>query len=577
MSVIHLLRTLLFAVSFYGYLQYLSKKIKPELAVGVIFSFWGSVMFLAGTINFPPFNLQYACLALFAAGIGLATLSLKDVVGSVKRILTPGMVFFAVFCIFLFVVLYGSIFTYQDNYTHWAVVSRILLREDRFSLPTDTNVWFPSYPLGSSAFIYYVCKIIGGDSEWLQMFSQALLMAGTTVSVFAFARNIKGYILSAVTVIMLISCNIEITELLVDTLLPAVGVGAAALCIYYKDQLKDKILYLIPYGIFLASIKNSGLFFIVAVVVYALFYIDKHYKSLLKLAATAAAPFVAVYIWQYRVKTIFSDGLTTKHSMSLENFKQVFGDKTTDDVVTIVSKFFGEVFSFNNDFLITLAFIVIFVAVCRFVLKVNCADTTSSFIFAVLSYIGYQIGNLGMYLFTMPLVEALELASYPRYHKSILLFVAAIVCIGVLSLRYEDSRAMRKNIVQLCCCAVCAVTIWFSLTPYIGTYKPQQLSPEQDRVKMHRLIEDYDIPLKATYIIVLDDDYGKQMSFRHMARYVLDSEDVKARYLSDLKEQEHLFNEYEYLIIFHETEPVVQYITETFGENTPQVINLFNR
>jgi len=89
------------------------------------------------------------------------------------------------------------------------------------------------------------------------------------------------------------------------------------------------------------------------------------------------------------------------------------------------------------------------------------------------------------------------------------------------------------------------------------------------------LMERYDIPPKAGYVIILDDDYGKQMSFRHMARFTLDSEDVKARYLADLKEEEHLLNEYEYLIVFHQSDAVMEYVSEKFGKDIPQVINLF--
>lgn len=57
MSVKHIvtiIRLLALLFSFYGYIQFISKKIKLEFVIAVIFSGIGSVMFLAGILNILP-------------------------------------------------------------------------------------------------------------------------------------------------------------------------------------------------------------------------------------------------------------------------------------------------------------------------------------------------------------------------------------------------------------------------------------------------------------------------------------------------------------------------------------------
>ena len=568
MSVSLLLRTAMLAVSIYGYLQFMTKKIKAELAPGLLFCFFGSVMFFAGIANAPFFNLTVAAWGLCGLGLVLAAVSLADIKGALKRVVTPGTVFFVVLCCVFLVVLKGSIFTYQDNFTHWAAVSRILIAENRFTLPTDTNVWFPSYPLGSTAFVYFICKIIGGNSEWLQMLAQAVLMAGCAVGVFAFAHNIKSCIMSAVAVVVLLCCNIEFTELLVDTLLPVVAVGGISFCLYYKDKLGDKLLYIVPYCAFLMSIKNSGVFFVAVFVIFALVYMQKNKATFARWVVLTASPAVTLLLWQNHVKATFTDGLTTKHSMSIDNFRQVFNGKTAEDVKNITVSFGKEVFSLNNPFVWLVIFAIILVVADRLVFKQKNSFANCCVAAALLSYIAYQAGNLGMYLFTMPLDEAVVLACYERYHKSILIFVAAIICIAVI--KQDNSHGTN----QLFASALCTVALCLCLQPSPAMYLPQNLPEDFDRVKLMRLVEEYNIPSGAGYVIVLDDDYGLQMSFRHMARFTLNSEDVKARYLSDLKESEHLLNEYEYFIIFHQTDAVMEYVTGLYGQDVPQVINL---
>lgn len=46
------------------------------------------------------------------------------------------------------------------------------------------------------------------------------------------------------------------------TLLPLIALGGVSVCIYYKNELYKMDFMLIPFTIFLISIKNSGIFFV---------------------------------------------------------------------------------------------------------------------------------------------------------------------------------------------------------------------------------------------------------------------------------------------------------------------------
>lgn len=68
-----IVRLLLLAISVCGYLRYLATRVRPEFAVGVLFSSIGSVMFFAGIFHI----LRETVWIVFAGGIWLAVQSVK--------------------------------------------------------------------------------------------------------------------------------------------------------------------------------------------------------------------------------------------------------------------------------------------------------------------------------------------------------------------------------------------------------------------------------------------------------------------------------------------------------------------
>lgn len=166
-----LIRLLLLALSCCGYLQYLKKYVKAELAIGLLFSTIGSVLFLVGILNL----LKETALLIWLGGLILLLCSLRRK-ESLAGILTFGTIFFVVGCLFFLCLFPGSRVQHHDSYIHWALVAKIIIQQGRFPVGTDANVLFSSYPVGSACFLLYITQALGLTSEWVLMTAQAALM-----------------------------------------------------------------------------------------------------------------------------------------------------------------------------------------------------------------------------------------------------------------------------------------------------------------------------------------------------------------------------------------------------------------
>lgn len=572
MPIEKLIRLILLCLSLSGYIWLLSSKIKTEFAIGFTFSSIGSIMLLAGIANILPLATN-----IIVAG-GLVCLIVCIILKMpLRAIITPGSVFFLLLMCFFAYILYGSVFVEIDNFTHWAFVSKILITNDRFPIAADPNVWFKSYPLGSASFIYFFCEFCKADSEWFQMLVQAAMMSGMACSLFAFAKNTKGYILSAVSAVLLLCGNVGFNELYVDTLLALVSFGGIAFCLYYRNELSSKIWFVIPYLTMLMSIKNSGLFFAAAIIIYVFFITVKEKKGLkeyLKLSVVSISPFTLLALWRHHVKVTFPDGFLSKHSMSPENFEQVFSNKTSEDLSIMFESLKSELLSFSNPFIYVLIFILVIFAANKYLLKKRDYFFTQSAVHACLIYLFYQLGLLGMYLFTMPASEARYLDGYPRYNDTVLIVICGILCCAVISSDLISTKIPYKKTTTLFVYAATIIMLYGGVTPITSFYSKQHLDPNHNRAITASLIQEYNIPMNSGYIIIVDDsfDAGKKDAYFYMVKYIFGN-NAKLRYLKDVKADESMFEKYPYVIMFHQTQPIIDYLESRYGKNLPRVIH----
>lgn len=564
-----IVRILLLVVSFYGYFQLFHKKtgIKVEFAFLLVFSAIGSVMYLAGILNI----LKETAVLILLFGILCAVWSVKQRV-PVKDIVTPGTVFFGVMSIFFLFLLRGSEYIHYDNFSHWAVIVKVMLENNRLPNFQDSVISFQSYPPGSACFIYYIVKIAGIRAEWAAMYAQVIYILGAVTALFAFVKkkNIIGMFVAVITAVFLMSGNTRFFDLLVDTLLPVVGLGGMAFCIYYKESITRKIWVLIPILVMLCAIKNSGIFFVVIVAIYYLLCMEKNSRGIKGLAGVVAFPFLSNFLWKKHVELVFENGLSSKHTMSLQNYKDGLGIKSGEDIRNIASLMGDRVFSFSNQALYGLLFVILLLILVRIFQKNKFADMCKLSLIAIGSYIFYQVGTLAMYLFSMPDGEALKLASYDRYHNTILIFVAGILCLMVIMITNEMHELKRTHIYQAATGILCVAALCIFVKPQFSYYMRQQIEGTQ-RVKFDEIVQNYEFPEQASYLILCKNnrDY-----LYYLSGYLLNTTSVKVcdeKHLDEIGEE---WRNYEFLIVLEDTPKIQKYVKNNFQVTEQKVIHL---
>lgn len=559
--------------SFYGYLRLLMKRIRPEFGIAVIFSAAGNLMFLAGILNLMP----EMAFALYVSGIVLGVRSVRKR-EPLREAVTAGTCFFGLMDVFLFVLLYHDKFLHYDNFSHWALVLKVMLAEDRFPNFLDTNIMFQSYPPGSAAFIYYIVKAAGAGPEWLQMYAQAVFMAGMASCLFAFAgKQAMGILSAAVLSVMLLAGNVPLYDLLVDTQLPLTALAGLAFCACYRDMpaqadggdgLKAKAWYTAAFTTFLITIKNSGVLFVCIILLYLLLRRrERAVEAARELAAPLLCPLAALVLWKKHVSLVFEKGLSAKHSMSVRNFRAVFGEKSAEDLNMIARSVWDRVVTLSNPALYILLFLVLLLALQSRKKKTDREDIRLA-VTAFAAYFLYQLGMLGMYLFSMPLGEAAVLAGYNRYYRTILIFIAGIA--GILAMgaarRQEGSgqRGYRAAVL-----ALCIAGSWHALKPNWAYYKKQEMN--QTRLRYDALIRDYHIPPGGSYMVITTGDPGY---LHYMSKYLLLPERLSARDGSragELERAEKEWENFDYLILFGAPEEFALWAEDRFGSEGPVI------
>lgn len=568
MSVKHIvtiIRLLALLFSFYGYIQFISKKIKLEFVIAVIFSGIGSVMFLAGILNILP----EVTATIFLIGLILGGVSIRNRESAIGLI-SVGTVFFGIMGIFFLVLLYNDKFVNYDSFSHWATVLKVMLLENRFPNFLDTvNIGFQSYPLGSASFIYYIVKIAGITSEWMQMYAQIILMIGMVICLFAFVKKIDSIILAVIVSIMLLCSNTEFNDLLVDTLLPLTGLSTMSFCIYYKNDLQKKGLWVIAFNTLLISIKNSGIFFVIVTIVYILICSKDYGKDALKiLLVQIFSPFIFLLLWKKHVSLVYQTGMMAKHSMSIQNFKTVFLRKSIIDIKDITLEVLKNVFTLSNPIIYLFVFCVLLYFLHKVFIQKSSKVELQIFLIALLTYIFYLFGLLGMYIFSMPLKEAVNLNGYNRYYRTILIFVVGIVTISIL-----ENEKNYKGIHYRLLIPLWILVFYCTLIPRFSYYK-KQIIP-QLRIQYDELICEYAVPQRASYIVILEK--SNQGYLGYMSKYLLLPKDII--FCDSSKDGQEIlktkWKEFDYLIVYDSSEEIFQWTEKTF-HTKESVINLSN-
>lgn len=537
--------------SYFGWWEYFRRHWKVDVFFAPAFTLavHFTLLFLPGLFNF----LEEMSLLLYFGGMVLALDALRREKLSLFR---PYVNVGYGFAILLFGIIAfsvrGRVFTWFDNFTHWATVVKNMLLFDRFPTFAQSAVGFPSYPLGSSTLIYYFCNVTS-DEESMQMLAQGFLDVCMLLPVFAYVRKqpVACGILALVLGNFLLGYNTPVQELLVDTLLPLTAMASIAFAHQrYLRREEGQSLWLVFPMLFLTlNIKNAAFFFLALAVVLLLFWQRKTGLPLKNVLWVLLALGMGYFLWDRHCDYVFVNADMTQHAISVAYMKGRLSEKTPQLMLTIVLNVFRFAFA-RREFLWMLGSGILLGVLTWFAAPSLRKPFGKLAALVLPVYLLYVASLAGMYVFSMSASGALGLESIDRYMRTI--DIAYLYWLLIFSFRLLDSISNGSRTVVVSALLIAGVVgLWQG-------YAPEKLdAPDGDAIRreISARLDEYGVAPGHCYLILGN---GKKTLYRHYVyRYCLNSPDVTALKVTEaaqLDEQK----DYQYIIIEDMDNPVIQ-------------------
>lgn len=484
--------------------------------------------------------------------------------GFLKNYLNASYAFLAVTMLVMLVYTRDKIFSGYDDFSHWALVVKRMLTADRLPAAEDSFIMFKTYPLGSSLYIYFFSRFVCHD-EGYWMLGQIYMIAVSVMPVFCWCRKNKLACLATVFSFanFLLVYNTLVTNLLVDTLLPLAGAAAVFfVCTYCSSEADNSFCLPLCAAAYLAwviNIKNSGILFLVFTAVWLIYLERKDHKHRIQRLLVVLLPLALMLLWRIHCKLEFVGSDYSKHSMSLRWFYGVFREKSlaqmldTCKAVIVFSVTYKDVW-FTFGFMLAVGLLAY--AFCRQHLSL----WKKLMLLSLVGYVVYQIGELGMYLFSMPQGEASRLAGNTRYTRTVLM---VIVYIGLLMLIKILSELEGKKLIPAAAAAVILPVLLTYLTLGYVRCSIKYRDDTADRRWADSVKAEYNIPEGKSYCFIIGTDDGGYTDF--LERFVFQSINVSSVVVENASDMDVIGAEY--IIIRDMDNPVVN---EWVMNNYPQ-------
>ena len=521
-----ILKFILLFLILFGLAQFLSYrlKIKSEFLPVTVLTGVGVIMFLAGLLNMMPEAVTL--LTLFSFG-SVGYIFLRE--RSLKNIFSPGLFFFLLGAAYLAYFLRGLQLEYYDDFSHWGLIVKEMLLTDRLPNFSSKMITFQAYPPGTAVVLYFTGKILG-NTESVMLFGQGLFYLSCITPLFALIRKKQylSWLLIVPATVYFLTGNLGVVALSVDTLLSLLGLAGTAILVYlYREKrIEEAILPLALITSYLNIVKNSGILFVFILVGIYFVMIQKGTVQKKKAAvggmAIVGIPVLFKFLWDKHVKLVFADGASTKHAMSVENYRNILGEKSLGDVKQITFDLLRSSVNINSPEIKVLVVALVAVAVIGTLKRMNHftgigeSDSDSSriekglLLFMVGIYAAYQVGLWATYIFSMPLAEAIVLASYNRYNITCIMYLLGVVLIYFL---YEMERMETKTMALKA--TMVGISLALMVSPlYWMNDSVKNLFVKKDysahyKTHLHNIIQANQLTDESAYIIYVGDYIGE--------------------------------------------------------------------
>lgn len=544
------MRTLLFFLSFFGWMEFARQKTRLNTCFLPVMtaSTQTLLLILCGMCGF-LLPAAYAVMALGLAALAYCIFKEKH------RCLLPwcsaGSLFALIGITVLYVLLRGKVVGHFDNFTHWALIVKHLLTSNALPGVQDALITYSNYPLGSSMWIYLfsTCTGMAGEDIWL--WAQGIYMVFCLQTLFvcmdgkrSTVITVTGLLLAAVYANLALSYNVTIYNLLVDAMLP---LCALALCLaagYEYLHIQDGRItlrtdsapwHLIPLMGMVVQIKSSGVIFLLPVLGMMLLSAlrSKSRRVSVKTAVAAAVPFALMLVWSMRHSAVFGGAEAGRHAVSLSTMQE----KSLQEMGSILIAVFRAMLTGKDLLFLLIPAFIAFAAV--FAAQGSAAQVYGrTVLLCTAMYAVYVIGIAGMYIFSMPLEEALALAGISRYRRSMLIWIYGMLYASMFFTLANPSGAIAAK--KLACAAVgagvilCLVTGWYftnshynRLVTLADGYRCEELDM---RLQLEQIIAGEHVEDGGRYLLYLPEEKESsyhQVFYGYLLRYLVWSDDVR--------------------------------------------------
>lgn len=326
--------------------------------------------------------------------------------------------------------------------------------------------------------------------------------------------------------------SIRITDLLVDTLLPMAGMCALLFAATHckEGSGKFELFCAACYSVWLVQIKNSGIFFLlpVALVIGSYAHRQKAWRSC---GLVLLAPLISLLLWQKHCAYVFPNAASTIHAMTLSHYQTILQGKTVGDILAICRSFLIFALTYRRLWL-TVAFCAGLGGLIFLLNRPLRGDFIRITLFCAGLYLLYQLGNLGMYLFSMSAEEALRLAGVERYTKTILLAILYLNMLPVLRLISDASSNRQAAALTAGFLLTLFAVLGLSLGSIDAVFRSQRDPTERKWMESAR--QEYGLPEGESYCVLLPAKDANGGYIYHLACYTLRANSVRVMTAADL-------------------------------------------
>ena len=428
----------------YSWILYNRFSVRLEFIPVIVCSSLVAILYAGALLNLLPLTVW----AILASGVALFALLLfrwkqgKQLKRIYKIFFSSGILITLVLVVFFASQTKNAYFFTHDDFSHWALILKQMHRTNHLPNATDTIIKFQAYPPGTAVFIYFL-TYMGRLTDGTQIFAQIVFTLSCFCAPFAFvpqkSKSEHGFykskiflistIFACVTLMAITRSLISLYSLYVDALSSAIGVAGTAIVIYYKDDIKKAAYLSVPVWVATLLIKNLGVFFVLINILLLIYFANKIRKKertgkrlqpFKPILFASLFSFSSLVLWQIHMRIAFSGAESSKHAMSLENFSDGISSKTGDAIVAIVKVFIKKTINLTENTLVrnmifwNIALLIV-VVVLILLKKSGYKRIRNALILGNSAFVFYLLFMLLMYLFSMPVKEALALASYERY------------------------------------------------------------------------------------------------------------------------------------------------------------------